>query len=282
MLEIIIPLRNPGEVMVRTIDSLLGQQRRDFSVLISDNHSSSGQMIIESSMEKLAQAGLSVRLIRPPMELQRVEHWNWAHFQSKATWLKPLFVGDWLEPEYISCVLREIEANPQCRYLYCGFFVHREANDPSIASIRAAEADFPFSGRFITPSEMQQKVLRFGMQFGPPSVATYRREAFLSMGGYPTTLPICADSLLFCSLAARLGGTGFARRLGNFYLHDTRFSIGLKSRQDAVFSEKITFLIMLVYQAFTEKVRLPYWGIFRMALREIRARLREKFHHSAP
>ena len=144
MLEILIPLHNPTEVLTRTIDSLLGQKKREFSVLLSDNHSVSGQTLIKQSKLKLSKAGLNVRLVRPPMELKRVEHWNWIHFQSESAWLKPLLAGDWLEPEYITAILREIKMNPQCSYLYC----------PNLRQ-RGKKKHATGAGRYYSASEMQ-------------------------------------------------------------------------------------------------------------------------------
>ena len=65
------------------------------------------------------------------------------------------------------------------------------------------------------------------MQFGPPSAAAYERTAFVAAGGYPTPLPICSDSLLFCALASRHGVLGMAEPLCHFNIHGARFSTGL-------------------------------------------------------
>src|SRR2546421_4203992 len=102
--EILIPVRNPTEVLGKTVESLASQTDKGFSVLISDNFSTSGQEHLERALAALAQAGLSARRIQPPAELGRVEHWNWLHYQSGAQWLKPLFTGDWLERDYVAAV----------------------------------------------------------------------------------------------------------------------------------------------------------------------------------
>ena len=272
MIEVLLPLRNPTEALRHTLDSLLRQECRDFGVLLSDNHSTSGQALIEEAQQKLSQAGLSVRRLRPPMELKRVEHWNWIHFQSTADWLKPLFAGDWLEPSYLSRVLAEAKANPQGSYVYTSFRHHQGAE--------ATECRVAWSGRYFPPQEMGPKVLCYGMQFGPPSVAAYRREAFTAMGGYRMTLPICADSLLFCSLAARFGALGLSDILAHFHLHGSRFSTTLPGRQTAVFREKITVTALLTYHAFTEGIPIPLFGCLRLLAWELRQRLREILHLS--
>lgn len=268
-LEIILPIRNPTAVLAKTVESLAAQTDRSFRILLSDNHSTAGGEHLEAALKTLADAGLAVRLVKPGIELGRVEHWNWAHFQSSAAWLKPLFAGDWLDAEYIGAVRREIEAAPQCRYVYSNFNFH----DAAAGTTHTVGS--PWVGSYRPPTEMRDVVLRYGLQFGPPSVAAYQRDIFIALGGYRTTLPICADSLLFCGLAARFGATGIGRPLSNFQLHGARFSTALPGRQAAIFREKIIYLTLLVYHAWADEFRLPKRGIFRLFAREIRQRVRE-------
>src|ERR1700716_291691 len=103
-LAVLIPLRNPTEVLRRTIASLTAQTDREFFVLLSNNHSTTGLNFIEEARNALEQSGLKVSLIQPPQELERIEHWNWMHFQSSAEWIKLLFAGDWLEPACITAI----------------------------------------------------------------------------------------------------------------------------------------------------------------------------------
>src|SRR5580700_1080445 len=101
-LEIILPLRNPTAAFERSVESILAQKERSFTVLISDNHSGTGTELITAAAERLRGAGIAVRNVRPPLELGRVEHWNWAMQESAADWLKPLFAGDWLDANYVT------------------------------------------------------------------------------------------------------------------------------------------------------------------------------------
>jgi hypothetical protein len=262
-LEILIPVRNPTEVFSKTIDSLTAQTDRIFSVLISDNFSTSGSEQIENALEKLSKAGISARKIRPPTELGRVEHWNWLHQQSKADWLKPLFAGDWLEPLYVARV-REIAATTTaCRYIYSNGYTHR-AGQPDFT------AHNPWAGRFNTPKEMQDVVLRYGMQFGPPSAAAYERQAFLSAGGYEPKLPIAADSYLFCKIAARFGAAGIQEKLVHFNIHGARFSTGLSEKRWETFCECINYFFRLARDVHADGGRIPVFGFLRLLARATR------------
>jgi glycosyltransferase involved in cell wall biosynthesis len=262
-LEILIPLRNPTAVFVETIESLAAQLDKDFSVLISDNFSTSGLEEIERALTKLKEAGIAARKIQPPSELGRVEHWNWLHYQSDADWLKPLFAGDWLEYNYVALLRQTVAVCPQCHYVFVQFGYHRDGMPEEIVPNK-------WAGRFNSPAEMQNVVLRFGMQFGPPCAAAYERTAFFALGGYPTTLPICADSIFFCTMAARFGAAGIARRLCHFQLHKERFSIHLPGKRRDTFRETMIYIFMLAYHGWTERDAFPKTGFARLIARSIR------------
>jgi len=270
-LEIIIPLRNPTEVLDKSIESLIAQTDRNFSVLISDNHSTKGQEYIGRARDRLAQSGIAVRKIEPPAELERVEHWNWAHYQSSGDWLKPLFVGDWLEPGYVARIHEIVAAYALCRFIHCNYRLYQHG-------VQKPKASSPsrWSGRFYTAAEMQDVVLRHGMQFGPPSGVAYERTIFLALGGYSPVLPITADCLLFCSMAAQFGAVAIPEPLLNFNIHANRFSTHLPQIRRETLQETHTFLFALAYHAWTENVRIPLLGFLRLLLRTFRSYLAER------
>ena len=263
--EIIIPLRNPTEVLDQSIASLVGQSDRNFSVLLSDNHSTTGHEHLESALAELAKSGIPVRKVQPPIELERVEHWNWAHYQSTGNWLKPLFVGDWLEPVYIERLRREIAAHSDCRYVATKYYLHRPGQETVVPLNPGWQAGF------FTKAQMQENVLRFGMQFGPPSGAAYERTAFIALGGYPTPLPITSDSLFFCTLAAQFGIYRIAEPLLHFNIHGNRFSTGLPQVRRETKRETTTYYCILAYHAWTENVTIPVWGFLRLLARNFRS-----------
>lgn len=262
-IEILIPLRNPPEIFRKTIDSLLSQTDQDFSVLISDNFSTKGQEFITDALARLRAGGITVRKIQPPFELERVEHWNWLHHQSAANWFKPLFAGDWLEPGYVVQLKKMAVENLDCRYVFTNGFTHYPDGTTSTSHNR-------WAGRFNTAAEMQGLVLRYGMQFGPPSAAAYERTAFFALGGYPTTLPITADSLFYCTLAARFGVAGIQEKLCHFNIHTQRFSTTLPGKRRDTLRESMTYIAQLGYHAWTERDLFPCWGFFRLFVRTLR------------
>ena len=86
-LEIIIPVRNGSQGLLQTTAALAAQTDRRFAVLLSDDFSATGPAQIDEAQHELTAAGIAVRRLRPPRGLRRLEHWNWAHAQSRAGWL---------------------------------------------------------------------------------------------------------------------------------------------------------------------------------------------------
>lgn len=263
-LEIILPARNPTAVLELTTRSLAAQTDRRFSVLLSDNHSTQGGEALDAAAVKLEEAGIPVRRVRPPFELGRVEHWNWAHHESTGDWLKPLFLGDWLEANYVAELRAAVSGHPECRYVFASFVYH-QGDSPAAPLLN------PWAGRFIRAEQMEKIVLGKGMQFGPPSAAAYERTAFASLGGYPTTLPICADSLLFCAMASRFGGLGLAEPLCHFNIHGARFSTKLPQQRRNTLRESATYYFMLAYRAWSERAAFSRTAFARLLAREFRA-----------
>jgi len=251
-------------VIEKTIDSLIAQTDRSFSVLLSDNHSKEGMDRLGRATSRLTLAGISVHSIRPPVELGRVEHWNWAHFMADADWVKPLFAGDWLDEHYVAKLRKITREHPQCRYVYTGFVYHRQG-EPDLIFIN------DWIRKYEGTHEMARIVMNYGMQFGPPSAAAYCRTTFLGTGGYPTQLPICSDSLLFCTLASRYESRGIPEALCHFNIHGSRFSTTLPSKRLQTFRECLVYYVMLAYFLSTENIRYSRWGFLKLMLREARS-----------
>jgi hypothetical protein len=263
-LQIILPVRNPTSVLEKTVRSLTGQTDREFSVLLSDNHSTEGLQMLEAAAAELQSAGIAVHRAQPPYELGRVEHWNWAHHQATGEWVKPLFVGDWLEPAYVGQLRASLIGNPDCKYVYTAYVLHHGDQPP-------VTVDKPWMGRYLGPEKMRPIVLRNGMQFGPPSVAAFDLTAFIVLGGFPVSLPICADNLLFCSMASRFGAFGITEPLCHFNIHGARFSTNLGSQKRQTLREVLTYQYMLAYSAWSARAIFSLPGFLRLVVREIRA-----------
>ena len=209
-LEIIIPVRNPGSKLLESGASLVAQTERGFGVVISDNFSTSGTEFIAKFCEQLQAAGIPVHLVKPPRELGRVQHWNWAHAQAGAEWLKPLFVGDLLKPAYVETVRRRVEARPDAQIVCCKF--------ESKSATRTERSFVPFTQDSLTATEFLDYIIARGNWLGGPVNLAYRRSAYQAVGGYPTQIPAVADYKLHnvrpCVMASRSSMTIW--RFSNF------------------------------------------------------------------
>ena len=67
-----------------------------------------------------------MRRIRPPFALGRIEHWNWAHSESKAAWLKPLLPGQRLMPAFIGRLRQCAAEQPQAQIIRCDADIQTE------------------------------------------------------------------------------------------------------------------------------------------------------------
>jgi hypothetical protein len=197
-LEIIIPLRNPTDVLGKTVASLAAQSDLQFSVLIGDNFSTSGHEHIAQALSKLEAASIPARKIQPPCELERIEHWNWLHHQSSADWLKPMLAGDGLDSVYIEKLRAAVTAQPTARSLVAG---HEWCSGGRSGLAKDASP----AGKFHSPEEARSFVLRHGPRFISPGMMAYDRNAFVAVGGYCASFSRLAPDLLAMTLAGTYG-----------------------------------------------------------------------------
>lgn len=259
ILDIVVPVRNPTAVFQKTVQSLVNQTDRTFSVLISDNFSSSGTEFIDEAMTVLREANVPVRKIQPPGELGRVEHWNWAHAQSAGDWLKPLFSGDWLETAYLSQCRRVMSEVPAVQFIACYASYHY----PSRTKLENCAG---LSG-LVDPRLVVKISLSQGNFWGAPVNILYHRIAFSAMGGYNPALPICADFDLYCRIALHYPTYIIPVALANFHLHPDRFTsvgLGARTRRQSITIETLAVAWNLSYLSFCRGYsRYPLELIYR-------------------
>lgn len=262
-IEIIMPIRNPGSPLAESVASLVAQSTRGFAVVLSDNWSSKGLENLEAAAGILESAGIPVRRVRPPFELGRVQHWNWAHLQGGAEWLKPLFVGDLLLPHCIERLEQRVRQRPDASII-------RVQSDVSQAGMKILGQGLPFPDQYLSPKSFLQRFPTQGNWIGGPINVAYRRDSFLLAGGYPVQLPACADYALNSSLAVRHGLEVIHETLTVFQLHEQRFSHGIARRRVNGYFEY--WFILREAAAFCEEHNLPWpaFGTLRALAREVR------------
>ncbi len=216
---------------------------------------------------RLEAAGIAVRRVKPPFELGRVEHWNWAHYESQAEWLKPVFAGDWLELDYVAKLRAATLAKsglPLCGMRsFCFASKKRRRQKQCEARGRAG---------FGRRRKWRTWFCATGCSLGRRARRLTKRTAFVAVGGYQTPLPICADSLMFCSMASRFGALGLPEALCHFNIPWRRgFRRHCRGRRRDTFLESLTYCLMLGYRAWAERVKFPKLAYARLLIREVRA-----------
>lgn len=196
VLEIILPVRSPGGELLETGASLAAQTDRSFGVVLSELFSTSGQGIPAQFCEAMKAAGISVRRVKPPRELEGVQRWNWAHAQGEAEWLKPLIAGDSLKPDYVERLRQRVEARPQAQIVRCEFEMENAGKIHRRAPVRQDH---------LTPAEFLNYFPVAGGWIGGTSNMAYRRTAWQAAGGWLPSLPVCADVKLNAQLSLRHG-----------------------------------------------------------------------------
>ncbi len=114
--EVIIPVRNGGQALVNSIQSVLPALKSGRVLLtISDNFSTDGSPW-KQLLQSLPQD--QWRLISPPESLGRVEHWSWAFAQGHCPWIKPLMTGDRIDDAFWDWADRAAGDFPQAGMLF--------------------------------------------------------------------------------------------------------------------------------------------------------------------
>jgi glycosyltransferase involved in cell wall biosynthesis len=217
---VFLPVRNPGEEFISSIRSLCNQSDKDFTVLLSDNYSSAGRKNLEIAAELLRAAQIPFEVVKPPQELGRVEHWNYAAFYPSARWVKPLFAGDELFPDFIARFHDLRKKYPQATLFRASF----EMNSAPCASP-------PCRQEYLSPQDFLDYFPHYGNWLGGPVNSAYRKDSLIAIGGFDTSLPAVADYKV-AALCALDGGVLIESRcLARFVLHDKRFSKGINKRR---------------------------------------------------
>jgi hypothetical protein len=183
-LEIIVPVRNGCRRLLETTASLAAQTNRRFAVLLSDDFSATGPAQIEEAQHQLAAAGIAARRLRPPRGLKRLEHWNWAHAQSRADWLKLLLPGEELRPAYVERLEELAAQKPRAKFIRCDLALQTEWG--------SAEERAPFTRSAVGPAEFTDYFPRRWGWISRSINMACERTAWLAAGGYAMQLPACA------------------------------------------------------------------------------------------
>lgn len=190
-LEIVCPVRNGGDAFRETLRSLAPLARPGCTLLISDNFSTDGNLWADLLPELTA---WQPRIIRPPAELGRVEHWTWALRQSTAQLVKPMMSGDFLAPTCVERVLAAADAHPEASFSFCQSRM-LEVEKEYVAGPLIPEG-------LISSERFRELTVEQGNVAGALTGVTFRRDILFSALPFDTAFPWSADWRLYCRCAA--------------------------------------------------------------------------------
>lgn len=108
-LTVLLPTFNRARGLQRAIDSVLGQSRGDFEVLISDNASDDDTRQL---CEAYARRDSRVRYHRQPRNRGPIGNFNWLLGEAQSEFVLMLADDDWLDADYVERCVAIIEADP--------------------------------------------------------------------------------------------------------------------------------------------------------------------------
>jgi glycosyltransferase involved in cell wall biosynthesis len=262
-LEIIIPTRNPESSFAETVASLVAQTDRQFDVLLCDNHSTAGLALLDAAQKKLSEAGISVRRMQTPGEVTSVEHWNCAHSQGRADWLKPLFAGERLRPIFVERFKQRIIASSAARIICCDLELKTEWG--------IEKRTAPFQSASISGSEFTNYFPAYLDWLTHSANFVYNRTAWRAMGGYSRHLPGNAALNLNVILALHHGVENLPELLVEVDCPDGSSANGnCNARISNVFE---LWLILLQARNYSLAAKLP-WPMRFLFVRSLFASLR--------
>jgi glycosyltransferase involved in cell wall biosynthesis len=95
--SVVTPVYNTGAYLAQAVQSVLGQTRGDFELIIIDNHSTDDSPAIAA---RFAEEDARVRVVKPPRFLKQDENYNFAVEQISpySSYCKMVQADDWLFP----------------------------------------------------------------------------------------------------------------------------------------------------------------------------------------
>jgi hypothetical protein len=187
--EVIVPVRNGGQALVNSIQSVLSCSNAARLLLtISDNFSTDGSPW-KKELEKFPADAW--RVISPLQSLGRVEHWSWAFAQAQLPRVKLLMTGDRIEDAYWNWADAAIAKYPQAGVLFSGSSVidPTRAHPDSTPVSPASQTD----ATLYTCEEFMRDGVRCLNRIGALTTILIRREILRKALPFQPEFPWTAD-----------------------------------------------------------------------------------------
>jgi GT2 family glycosyltransferase len=205
-LSVVLPNYNHAAYLPRSIEAILAQSVQPRELLLVDDASTDDSLAV---MERYARRCPRITIIRNPANLGVVESCNRVVRQARGRYLYLGAADDLALPGLFEKSVALLEHHPQA-LISCGV----EASfDDATHAVCLQRTRLARAARYFTPDEFAAVIGPRGI---PGTSALYRRDAWLSAGGYLADLRWHADWFLHLVLAFRGGLCYLPEPLGLF------------------------------------------------------------------
>ena len=244
-ISLCVPAYQAERHLRSTIESLLGQKYHDFELVIVDNNSS------DSTPEVLKDFDDSrIRVIRNESTLPLVDNFNLAVQQCRGEFVKLVCADDILYPECIAAQSAILERNPDIALVS----VQTDFVDDDGALLRPARGLRGIVGRRQSVHVVRQTIRSGTNPIGAPVAAMFRRQDFITAGGFRDELLFLSDADLWVRLLQHGEFYGIPRTLASFRFGSSSVSATMAARSQL--AQHKEFSRTLSAQQF--------WGITRL------------------
>jgi glycosyltransferase involved in cell wall biosynthesis len=226
----IVPCYKFAHFLGECVNSILAQTYEDFEVLIMDDCSPDNTREVAAEFKDPR-----VIYIRNETNLGNIRNFNKGIELSRGSYTWLISADDRLRSKNVlQRYVDLLDRNPQVGYVFCPAMVLREGKECGVQRDWTAwpgDAD-----RIVS----RQEVVRFSAKGTPVCAPTglVRKECYTRVGGFPLSLPRCADWYLWAVFAMMYDVGYLAEPMVYYRKHDTSMDKILEREQPSLFLEQ--------------------------------------------
>lgn len=218
LISVCIPTYNSSKFISECIDSVVKQSYKNIEIIISDNCSSDNTIeIIEKKNIK------NLKILRNNENIGMAKNFNLVCNEASGEYIKLLPSDDTIEPKSIETSLKFFKNNPDIS------LVASSKKIINISSKTIIKKMSSFNEGVHEGSRVIWKILNSGRNpIGEPTVALFKKEEFINVGGFNEKYDFTLDIDLWIRLLEK-GNLYFTEEpLGSFRVHPKSYSVKRK------------------------------------------------------
>lgn len=183
----VVPSRNHGAYIGRTIESLLKQTQPGSEIVVCEDHST------DDTIQVLETYGDRIRIVRPPEHRGMAHAWNWGVQQARGEWISIMGADDVALPDFVGRISAALKAHPGA-VLASGEVNQIDGEDRHIQTVMTLSAR-PVS------SPPETLYMQAAANMVQAAAHCFRRDGWEKAGGFDARLELFGDWGLWLKLA---------------------------------------------------------------------------------